>query len=178
MTESLLPTAPALDEPLEMLEACHERIEAQLKTLERLSAHLPVHGCDTQARQAATAILRYFDLSGPNHHDDEEQDLFPLLLTRAGADDTPAVRALIDELLADHVQMAAAVSAVRQQLVPIAEASAADLDAASVQRMASVYRCHIVKENTILLPLAQRLLSPGDVVSLSRAMTARRSRRS
>ena len=29
-SDSLLPIAPALDEPLEMLEACHQRIEQQL----------------------------------------------------------------------------------------------------------------------------------------------------
>ena len=51
MTNSLLPQAPALDEPLEMLEACHERIEAQLQTLERLSAYLPGHGADEQSRR-------------------------------------------------------------------------------------------------------------------------------
>ena len=58
MSNSLLPTAPALDEPLEMLEACHDRIEAQLRTLERLLAYLPGHGADEQARGAAQAKVR------------------------------------------------------------------------------------------------------------------------
>ena len=174
MTHSLLPHAPALDEPLEMLEACHERIEAQLKTLERLAAYLPDHGADVQARQAASAILRYFELAGPNHHEDEERDLFPVLLDRAGGDEKASVEALVNDLLADHLKMAAAVEAVRTQLIPIAEGSSAELDQASVQRMTTLYRRHIEKENGKLLALSRKLLTPLDVENLSRAMTARR----
>ena len=174
MTHSLLPHAPALDEPLEMLEACHERIEAQLKTLERLAAYLPDHGADVQARQAASAILRYFELAGPNHHEDEERDLFPVLLDRAGGDDKTSVEALVNDLLSDHLKMAAAVEAVRTQLIPIADGSSAELDQASVQRMTTLYRRHIEKENGKLLALSRKLLTPLDVENLSRAMTARR----
>ena len=174
MTHSLLPHAPALDEPLEMLEACHERIEAQLKTLERLAAYLPDHGADVQARQAASAILRYFELAGPNHHEDEEHDLFPVLLDKAGGDDRAAVETLVSDLLADHLKMAAAVEAVRTQLIPIADGSSTELDWASVQHMTTLYRRHIEKENGKLLALSRKLLTPLDVENLSHAMTARR----
>ncbi len=177
MINSLLPHAPALDEPLEMLEACHERIDAQLKTLERLSAYLPGHGADEQSRQAASAILRYFDTAGPNHHEDEEQNLFPVLACRAGADDRPVVDALVSDLLADHVKMASAVGAIRRQLVPIADGSSAVLEPESVRLMATLYRQHIEKENRELLSLSRKLLTAQDVEDLSRAMTARRSRK-
>lgn len=177
MTDSLLPHAPSLDEPLEMLEACHERIEAQLKTLERLLDHLPRHGADEQARQAARNVLRYFELAGPNHHEDEERNLFPTLIERAGTENVAVVRSLVADLLADHVQMAAALDVVRRQLLPIAEGSGAALEAVAVRHLAALYRRHIEKENRELLPLARRLLPPVDVEALSRAMTARRSPR-
>ena len=175
MNNSLLPHAPSLDEPLEMLEACHDRIEAQLKTLERLVPHLAAHGNDGQAQQAALAILRYFDRAGPNHHEDEEKDLFPTLRQRVSADDSEATQSLIDELLRDHAQMALALAAVRQQLHPLANGQPdGTLDAASVQRLATLYRQHIDKENQRLLPLARRTLSAADIATLSQHMTARR----
>ena len=177
MTDSLLPNAPSLEEPLEMLEACHERIEAQLRTLERLLDYLPRHGADEQARQAASNVLRYFELAGPNHHEDEERNLFPTLIELAGAEDAAAVRALVADLLADHVRMAEALDVVRRQLAPIAEGIAAALEENSVRRLSGLYRQHIGKENRGLLPLARRLLSQADVDALSRAMTARRSPR-
>lgn len=173
MTDSLLPHAPALDEPLEMLEACHDRIEAQLQTLERLLNYLPGHGADPQARQAAQAILRYFDLAGPNHHEDEERDLFPALAALAGGE-SATVDALIRDLLTDHVGMASALDAVRRQLAPIAAGTGAALEPEAVRLLTSRYRSHIEKENRELLPLARRLLTPADVETLSQAMTARR----
>src|SRR5687768_11399199 len=69
----------AFDEPLEMLEACHQKIEAQLATLERILPHLRQHGADADAKSAARAVMRYFDTAGVLHHRDEDEDLFPLL---------------------------------------------------------------------------------------------------
>ena len=80
--------AASFDEPLEMLAACHERIEAQLGTLERLAQHLPRHGCDADARSAAAAVVRYFDTAGMLHHQDEDEDLFPLLRRRRSTSST------------------------------------------------------------------------------------------
>jgi hemerythrin-like domain-containing protein len=174
MADSLLPTAPALDEPLEMLGACHDRIEAQLRTLERLLDYLPAHGADAQARGAAQAVLRYFELAGPNHHEDEERDLFPVLAARAAPAEAACVQALIRDLLDDHARMAAALAVVRGQLAPIAAGEAAPLDEAAVRRLAALYRGHIERENGELLPLARRLLAPDDVRALSVAMSARR----
>ena len=172
--ESLLPVAPALDEPLEVLEACHQRIEQQLNTLERLRAYLPEHGADESARRAAQAILRYFRLAGPNHHADEEQDLFPALLQRATGNDAETLARLVKALLADHVQMAEALAIVLAQLDPIAHGAGTALDAAAVDRLAGLYRRHIERENRELLPLARRWLTSQDIERLSAAMTTRR----
>ena len=174
MSRSLLPHAPALDEPLDILEACHERIEAQLQTLARLLAHLPAHGADEQARQAVAAILRYFEKAGPNHHEDEERDLFPLLQARADAAEAATVSQLVTQLLAEHGRMAQALGVVRGQLEAVQAGNAAALDAAAVERLTGLYRAHIVTENGQLLPLARRLLKPADIETISHAMTARR----
>ena len=173
MKNSLLDTAPSLDEPLEMLEACHDRIEAQLKTLERLLRHLPEHGTDLQARQAAQGILRYFDSAGPHHHEDEEDNLFPLLISRSGK--APTVCTLVQDLLADHVLMAEALAKVRGQLLLIVAEKSAAFDENAVRLLATRYRKHIEKENAELLPLSKRLLLQEDILFLSKAMTARRT---
>lgn len=177
MTDSLLPHAPSLEEPLDILDACHGRIEAQLRTLERLLEHLPQHGADQQARQAAHNVLRYFTLAGPNHHEDEEINLFPTLLTRAPAEEAERVQLLVSELLADHSQMAAALEVVRGQLAQIENGSGSTLEKTAVHRLVELYRKHIDKETRELLPLSRRLLQPSDIETLSRAMIARRSPR-
>ncbi|WP_204313425.1 hemerythrin domain-containing protein, partial [Klebsiella michiganensis] len=70
-------------------------------TLAKLSAHLPSHGADEQARQAARNIMRYFDVAGPHHHADEEEDLFPLLMVEGQRLRSPVVE-VIASLLDEH----------------------------------------------------------------------------
>lgn len=177
MTDSLLPefatAAPGLDEPLEILEACHDRIEHQLRTLAKLLDHLPQHGADLQAQQAARAIMRYFDTAGRNHHQDEENDLFPMLLRHAADTDNAELVQLIALLRNEHAQMESRWAALREQLDGIAQGKDM-LSAAAAEIFGSLYRSHIARENKDILPLAARILTVEDVQKLSRAMTARR----
>jgi hypothetical protein len=72
-------------EPLEMLEACHGRIEEHLQTLEKLARRVAAGVPDSAAGSDAGAVLRYFETSGAQHQRDEDEDLFPLLRARAAA---------------------------------------------------------------------------------------------
>ena len=174
MPVSLLPHAPSLDEPLEMLHACHERIESQLVTLERLIDYLPEHGVDDQVRGAITNVLRYFDQAAPNHHEDEERDLFPRLLAAASPDELDQVQQLVAGLLADHRLMAEALAIVRRNLIALSTQRTDSLDASAIAHLATCYRRHIAKEEDRLLPLARRVLTPNNIGEISRQMTARR----
>jgi hemerythrin-like domain-containing protein len=171
MTGSLLgAAAPGFDRPLEVLEACHARIAKQCATLERLLAHLPAHGADTQARQAALAILTYFDTAGVHHHDDEERNLLPLL-EQAGA---PGACELIELLAHEHDEQAQAWRRLRLQLEQIAHRGAADLDATLALRFIALNRDHLEFENSRVLPLAREVLGTDAIERLGRAMAARR----
>lgn len=162
--------APSFEDPLEMLEACHGRILAQFATLKKLLQHLPVHGCDIQAQQAAKAILRYFDTAGQYHHQDEEQDLFPVLLSTQNAE----AHALVGRLLDDHKVMEAAWAHLRPLLLAVAEGQGASLETAAVENLVAAYEPHIVMENTQLFPLSAQLLSGTQLEALGRNMAARR----
>lgn len=168
--------AAAMDQPLEVLAACHERIERQCATLERLSEHLTTAGADEAARTAAAGVIRYFTTAALDHHADEETDLFPALLEAVAGSDASCLRALLDGLVAEHI----ALAAHWRQLAPFLEkvgagkAPNADQLAATVAAFAAAYRAHIVRENQELLPMAARLLGDDDTARLGQAMTARR----
>jgi hemerythrin-like domain-containing protein len=171
MTVSLLgAAAPGFERPLDVLEACHGRIARQCDTLDRLLAHLPGHGADTQAQQAARAVLTYFDTAGVHHHDDEERNLFPLLeqANAAGACD------LVETLTLEHEELALLWRRLRAQLQAIEAGTAAALDAALTQRFVALNRSHLEFENTHVLPLARKVLADADIERLGRAMAARR----
>lgn len=170
MTVSLLDAAaPGFDRPLDVLEACHGRIARQCDTLDRLLGHLPAQGADAQARQAARAVLTYFDTAAVHHHDDEERNLFPLL-ELAGA---PGACDLVETLTLEHDALALVWRRLRGQLQQI-EAGTARLDDALTRRFVSLNRSHLEFENTHVLPLARQVLDATAIERLGRAMAARR----
>jgi hemerythrin-like domain-containing protein len=171
MTRSLLGTAaPGFDRPLDVLEACHDRIARQCDTLEKLLAHVPTHGADDQARQAAHAVKAYFDTPAVHHHDDEERNLFPLL-ELAGA---PGACDLVETLTLEHDELALLWRQLRPDLQQIEQGMAILLDEGLVRRFIALYRSHLEFENTQVLPLARQLLGSAEMERLGRAMAARR----
>ena len=88
------PPPVGFEAPLEMLSACHARIEQQCATLQRLVPHVASHGADTQARSAAAGVMRYFDTAAVDHHADEEVDLFPALIEAMAGSDAVCLREL------------------------------------------------------------------------------------
>ncbi len=174
MSAPLTPALAGFDEPIEMLRACHERIEQQCGTLERLVPHVKAHGCDTAAREAATAVLRYFDQAGPPHHADEEQDLFPRLLAAATGEEAERVALLVTSLLADHREMETLWAGVRRALEPLAKGDASRLDSEGVAAFCALYRRHMATEEGEVLALAERVLAPEALAEVGRAMSLRR----
>lgn len=160
--------------PLEMLAACHGRVHKQCDTLRRLADHLPTHGSDTAAQQAATAVMRYFDTAARDHHADEEEDLFPALLDAMAGSDAVCLRALTDGLVAEHRVLEAGWHSLRELLARVAQGEPVALPAAQVQAFVAAYAAHIDKEDTELLPMAARLLSDADITRIGTAMRVRR----
>src|SRR6267378_3967782 len=107
----------AYDDPLEMLLACHRKIEKQLETLKRLRTHLGTHGVDAEASAAAQALLRYFEKAASNHNEDEETDVFPLLEQRiTDAGEFARFRDFRAEIERDHREIEAMWARLRRPL--------------------------------------------------------------
>jgi hemerythrin-like domain-containing protein len=163
-------TAPSFDDPLGMMAACHRRIERQLATLSRLQRHLPEHGCDADAREAARAILRYFDAAAVNHHADEEDSVFPRL------EEALALRpvTLMAELEDEHARLGARWTKLRPLLAAIAAGQRANLPPKGVAELASAYAAHIAREEGQLIPLAARTFDAATIAQIGREMAQRR----
>ncbi|RZA32473.1 MAG: pyridoxamine 5'-phosphate oxidase [Lysobacteraceae bacterium] len=174
MTLNLHDTAPDFDQPIAVLKHCHGRIRKQLATLDKLLAHLPEFGADEQARQAARAVLNYFEKAAHLHHDDEEQDLIPMLRAVAQGEDAATLQALAPVILQDHKDMDALWQDLHEQLTAIAGGQAATLSASAVQRFSQRYLAHMEREESTMAPMAMRLFSPEQMAQLGQAMQRRR----
>lgn len=163
------------DDPLAALAACHRRIEKQMNTLARLQKHVGRNGMDKEAQMATAAVLRYFIDAAPNHHADEETDLFPKILRAAeGSADRSRSFELVSHLLVEHRQMEETWNMVRQALQNLQSGESTTLDPQLCKQFARIYGGHIECEEGQLFPLAARLLPPQDIVSLGNAMARRR----
>lgn len=154
--------------PFEMLHACHERVLQRLRTLERLAAHLPVHGADDQARQAAADVLRYFEIAAPHHHEDEERHVLPRLRAQGRAE-------LAERIAADHVQMAEAWAALRVQLQGLQAGTPPDTTA--WPDFVSLYQAHIELEEGEAFPASAAACSAEELTAMGAEMAGRRQTR-
>jgi hemerythrin-like domain-containing protein len=156
------------DEPFEMLDACHRRVERMLSLLARLAAHLAEHGADEAAQRAAADVLRYFDVAAPQHHQDEERHVFPALRASGHA-------ALAERLHADHEAMDADWAALR---LPLAEVAAGRAPApgalARWSDFALRYSRHLEAEEAAAFPAARAALGATEQAAMGAEMAARR----
>jgi pyridoxamine 5'-phosphate oxidase len=173
---SLLPdSAPGFDQPIAVLKHCHDKIRKQLATLQNLLTHLPSHGADAAAQQAAQAVQKYFNKAAHLHHEDEEQDLLPMLEATAEGLDAELLHTMKPEILAQHQQMEKDWHILNSQLDKIANGSSALLSADEVAHFVAAYTSHMEREEGHIAPMAKRIFSPTQMQILGEAMQRRRN---
>ncbi|MBR7633342.1 pyridoxamine 5'-phosphate oxidase [Janthinobacterium lividum] len=174
MTSPLFDSVPGFDQPIAVLKHCHDKIRKQLTTLQNLLGHLGQNGNTPEAQQAAKAVLQYFNKAAHLHHDDEEQDLMPMLQATATGEDAALLATLVPEILADHQRMDQAWLTLRPELDAIAAGTDSQLSHDGVRDYAAAYQAHMAKEEGQLAPMAKRLFSAQQMEQLGTAMQRRR----
>jgi hemerythrin-like domain-containing protein len=162
------------EQPFEMLEACHERVQRMLRLMQRLRAHLATMGCDDQARQAARDVMRYFDVAAPAHHEDEERHVFPLLLAAGVYVDT------VQRLQREHEAMATLWPQVRAVLQRVADGAWKGFEAddeGTLEQYTRLYDWHVAAENELVYPAAATRLEGPAVAAMGEEMARRRGLR-
>lgn len=169
MRPILQTVAPRIDDPIELLMACHEKVRRFAGLTMKLRDHLASKGPDSQAQEAAQSILRYFNIAAPLHHDDEERDLFPALrqLSHEGLNTSMA------ELEAEHTELAMLWQGLAPWLQAVTQ-GLAHAPPATVNVFALRYPAHAQREEKLIYPFAARL-DPAQIKRISDAMVARRT---
>ena len=171
--DQLIPeSAPDFSQPVELLHACHAKIRQHCQLLVDLCSYLESHSADEDAQITCEKIYRYFSVSVPNHHQDEEHDLFPLLLASSRL--TQDVTALISKLKLEHFEL----DKLWRKFEPVLK----DKDLVTLAIMADQarmlqdsYEHHVEQENALLLPAAEQLLTAEQLQTLGQKMKTRRN---
>ena len=171
----------AIQDPLQHLVACHDRIEQRLQILERVIPHLRSDSEEKrrEARQALDNALHFLEVMGSLHTQDEEESVFPRVLASAG-DDAPMLRELTTMLETQHREKEAVFEQLKSHVAGFpASPSPPSPEQASrfeglVAQLAGLYRPHIMIENERLIPLSAAHLNPADSDEIRQEMRARR----
>jgi len=171
--------APAtrFDEPLAMLQACHDRVRLGLSTLLEIGERVAAGRLDGTVHRAAAEVLHYFDQAAPHHHEDEEQHIFPCVLARTVDD---AVRAAVLKLQEDHLAMEAQWARLRVPLAALAHGRAEAYDLRQIEAAAhfcALYASHAQREEEVVFPLAALLLDRAALRTMGEEMAGRRRAR-
>ncbi len=168
--ESLSRTdAPSFDEPLEMLLACHGRVRDCCRQLDALPAHLAANGLDDAARNSIAGIVRYFDIAGPAHHQDEEDELFPIV-----RDSLPHTLPRLERLHSEHLSLQQTWGQIRANLLALTDAQPQLPDAPDISAFTALYRGHAQIEEEWLFPTAAGLLNQDQLRTAGQRMAKRR----
>lgn len=171
-------SVPGFSNPTALLSDCHRRIEMFLGSLEAVAKLLDRPLAD-DARQALDSALRYFREAAPKHTADEEESLFPRL-RRVANPEVQAALAELDALEKDHrwaVPLHDEVERLGRQALSRGCLSSAETDVfrSDVEKLAAMYRRHILLEDRVVFPAAARLMPAGEQAAVAREMASRRN---
>lgn len=160
--------------PLEALKTCHVRIRVECEKLRQLAERVADRNYDDEARRAAAALMRYFDTAARFHHEDEEDDLLPRMMVAATQGRGSRLTRLVAEIATEHREMDRIWKDLRAALQEISAGEQQPIDILAVDRFVKLYASHITAEESNLYPLAEMLLSRGDLEQIGASMAERR----
>jgi hemerythrin-like domain-containing protein len=159
------------DEPLDFLVACHGRILNRLEILARVA-----EGIERDPSAAISALrntIRFFDISGRLHTEDEEQSVFPRLRPRLSSEQL----AYLDSLESQHREKERVYAEIKSLAAEL-ESGITPEKAARLRsltsRLAELYGPHIDSENDILVKIGRDTLTAEELALIREEMQARR----
>lgn len=143
-------------DPLDRFSQCHSGILRQLEALDGLPA---LARAASQARHTADETLRFFRDVIHEHHQQEEQELFPAVLASAKAgDERTRVQHIVEQLTREHRQVEAAWATLEPALKALAKGRDAEVDEGAVAALVRDYQAHAAFEEREFLPLSETIL--------------------
>lgn len=157
------------------LLSCHQKIR-HFTEVSRTLGEGPKHP-PAEVAAAAASVIRYFTEALPKHSDDEDLSIAPRLLAKALSSEE---RAAVEAMRAEHPRIHAALhdlmphwTIVRQ--TPEALAREAPAIAEGTARLTMLWDAHLSREEALVFPAMERLLSAEELAEIHAEMRARRA---
>lgn len=158
------------EEPIDMLYACHDKVRRFCNQVKILPGYMAENGCNDVVLQVMRQISQYFNVAAPLHHEDEEENFFPLLLQYA-----PQAQESIDELLRQHESLHTNWSAVAAEFDRLEADADYRLNEEVLKCFTAGYDVHLGIEEP-LFEMGKTFIPKEKLTEIGKVMAARRRR--
>lgn len=165
----------SIENPLELLLSCHEKIIHFSSALLALTAVLKQDGWSDELTTSAKQIRHYFNIASHEHHLDEENHLFPAIISldpelkKAGS---IKIIKLLNRMIKEHVES----DALWQTLDAMLEEKSEDFN--TLAKLASQFKAsmheHVKIENEQIFPYAKTHINKAELKTIGQAIAERR----
>jgi len=162
---------------MQLFVGCHDEIRAGIASLEALASALAGERALPEIRRVAEEVLGCFERTVPEHHREEERELWPMVRRSARGEDLQTFEAIAARLRREHHELEAAWAELRRAVEAVArhgDAGGASLEPGRVTKLAEAYRNHALFEDEVVVPMAHYLLSPTEQNRLRISVALRR----
>ena len=157
-----------LDQPLVFIHENHLRQRHICAVIDEIAQH-------HVQKKDIRAILTFLTNELPLHLQDEEEDIFPLLMRRCEPEDE--IGRAISKLTVDHAHAGAGIPKIVEILEKLEteDIEPNETESSALTEFTAHSRRHLILENAVILPLARARLTDADLSNLSIRMCQRRS---
>lgn len=142
--------------PVDSFSDCHAGILAGLRTFSTLP---PLVDAARRAREVAQEVVKIMDEAVLQHHKEEEEDLFPVVLrSSVKGEEHDRVQSLVWRLTDEHREIEDLWQRLRPDVHRVASGKTVALKQEMVDLVVTAYRQHAQTEERFFLPLAQEIL--------------------
>lgn len=152
----------------------NRRLLDQCAALSRLVLAADQRDFDAHAIAVMRQLAGFFQDELPRHHADQDSDLFPALIESMAGSDAVCLRDITELLAREHRELRRQWLHLGPALEGVATARAQSLPVPEVEAFIERCRACAALEDSELLPMAARLLSDAQIVTLAEAMRRRR----
>ena len=169
MTDTDSDQSTPRDSALAIIKEEHRTLRSVMHALEQLVREVLTHRIDVDHALIACMLYYIDDFPERCHHPKEDECLFRLLRERTSSAD-----AVLDELQAQHVRSAQMMAYLQRLFVRYLGGAPDGLRHFSdaVESYAAFLEDHMEREETRVLPLAEKTLQPGDWQAIDAAFRA------
>jgi hemerythrin-like domain-containing protein len=169
MDQPPTPQSPDFSDPLAVLRACQQDILKQCEALEGLPAHISDQGFGAEARSRIGQAVQFFTTTAPQHQQDKESDLYPILNRQS-----LKLADILFRLRKEQQRLSELWDSLVLDFKKGAELVEDGTFPDRIGAFCNGYRDYIQRENRELLSMAQHILSHRQLEDIGRAMARRR----